>query len=94
VRLDLEMRGYRVVPIRYDKIWKNKSSPLRCVRHGSNYIWIEIMENGLTIGSIVRCRDREWVVLPSADPELAMLRPLTAVRVKYVAFTCHLQTWD
>jgi superfamily II DNA or RNA helicase len=27
-------------------------------------------------GSLVRCRDREWVVLPSADPELLLLRPL------------------
>jgi len=35
------------------------------------------MENALTIGSIVRCREREWVVLPSTDPEVLMLRPLT-----------------
>ncbi len=35
------------------------------------------MENALTLGSIVRCRDREWVVLPSSDPEIVMLRPLT-----------------
>jgi superfamily II DNA or RNA helicase len=27
-------------------------------------------------GSLVRCRDREWVVLPSADPDLLLLRPL------------------
>ncbi|MFB6285286.1 MAG: helicase-related protein [Candidatus Bipolaricaulia bacterium] len=27
-------------------------------------------------GSLVRCRDREWVVLPSTDPELIRLRPL------------------
>jgi superfamily II DNA or RNA helicase len=27
-------------------------------------------------GSLVRCRNREWVVLPSADPDLLLLRPL------------------
>ncbi len=27
-------------------------------------------------GSLVRCRDREWVVLPSADADLLLLRPL------------------
>ncbi len=27
-------------------------------------------------GSLVRCREREWVVLPSPDPELLLLRPL------------------
>ncbi|MFN3337218.1 MAG: helicase, partial [Thermomicrobium sp.] len=29
-------------------------------------------------GSIVRFRHREWVVLPSGDPEVVLLRPLTA----------------
>lgn len=28
-------------------------------------------------GSIVRCRNRDWVVLPSDDQQLAILRPLT-----------------
>src|SRR4051794_34959283 len=27
-------------------------------------------------GSLVRCREREWVVLPSESPELLLLRPL------------------
>src|SRR5574341_787621 len=27
-------------------------------------------------GSLVRCREREWVVLPSNEPELLLLRPL------------------
>jgi superfamily II DNA or RNA helicase len=27
-------------------------------------------------GSLVRCRDREWVVLPSDEPDLLLLRPL------------------
>ena len=31
----------------------------------------------LSVGSIVRCRGREWVVLPSPDPDLILLRPLT-----------------
>ena len=29
-----------------------------------------------TVGSLVRCREREWVVLPSADEDLLLLRPL------------------
>jgi len=30
----------------------------------------------LSIGSMVRARGREWVVLPSDDPEILRLRPL------------------
>ncbi len=29
-------------------------------------------------GSIVRCRNREWIVLPSAEDDIIVLRPLTA----------------
>ena len=29
------------------------------------------------IGSLVRCREREWVVMPSADEDLLLLRPLS-----------------
>ncbi|NNJ13102.1 DEAD/DEAH box helicase [Chloroflexales bacterium ZM16-3] len=29
-----------------------------------------------SVGSLVRCREREWVVLPSPDEELLLLRPL------------------
>ncbi|MBW1731834.1 MAG: DEAD/DEAH box helicase [Deltaproteobacteria bacterium] len=32
---------------------------------------------GLNVGSIVRCRNREWVILPSPDDDLFLLRPLT-----------------
>ncbi|PJB70320.1 MAG: hypothetical protein CO095_09025 [Armatimonadetes bacterium CG_4_9_14_3_um_filter_58_7] len=28
------------------------------------------------VGSLVRCREREWVVMPSDSPELLLLRPL------------------
>ena len=31
----------------------------------------------LSVGSIVRCRNREWVLLPSPDENLYLLRPLT-----------------
>ncbi|MBI3974505.1 MAG: DEAD/DEAH box helicase [Chloroflexi bacterium] len=31
----------------------------------------------LSPGALVRARGRDWVVLPSAEPEMAMLRPLT-----------------
>ena len=30
-----------------------------------------------SIGSIVRCRNREWVVVPSPDENVSLLRPLT-----------------
>jgi len=33
--------------------------------------------NSLTVGSIIRCRNREWVILPSPDENLILLRPLT-----------------
>jgi len=33
--------------------------------------------NNISVGSIVRCRNREWVVLPSLDENLYLLRPLT-----------------
>lgn len=33
--------------------------------------------NGLTPGSIVSCREREWILLPSDDANLLRLRPLT-----------------
>jgi hypothetical protein len=36
-------------------------------------------------GSIVRCRNREWVLLPSDQPELCLLRPLTGITDEYVA---------
>ena len=29
-----------------------------------------------TVGSLVRARGREWVVLPESSEEMAMLRPL------------------
>ncbi len=35
------------------------------------------MTQPLPIGSIVRARGREWVLLPSPEPEVALLRPLT-----------------
>ena len=33
--------------------------------------------NGLSVGSIIRCRNREWIILPSPDENLILLRPLT-----------------
>ena len=46
---------------------------LFAVRH--SLLKEERMDN-LSVGSIVRCRGREWVVLPS-DSEILLLRPLT-----------------
>lgn len=36
-------------------------------------------------GSIVQCRNRDWVLLPSDDPELLLLRPLTGAIDEVVA---------
>ena len=36
-------------------------------------------------GSIVRCRNREWVLLPSDQPEVYLLRPLTGATDEFIA---------
>ncbi|MGQ9576271.1 MAG: helicase-related protein [Thermoguttaceae bacterium] len=36
-------------------------------------------------GSIVRCRNREWVLLPSDQPEVHLLRPLTGATDEHIA---------
>jgi superfamily II DNA or RNA helicase len=36
-------------------------------------------------GSIVRCRNREWVLLPSDQPEVHLLRPLTGATDEFIA---------
>ena len=36
-------------------------------------------------GSIVQCRSREWVLLPSDQPDLLLLRPLTGATDEVVA---------
>ncbi|MHC1767217.1 MAG: hypothetical protein AB9869_23550 [Verrucomicrobiia bacterium] len=39
----------------------------------------------MTPGSIVRCRNREWVLLPSDEPKVFLLRPLTGATGEAVA---------
>ncbi|MBI4516864.1 MAG: DEAD/DEAH box helicase [Deltaproteobacteria bacterium] len=41
--------------------------------------------SALNPGSIVRCRNRDWVLLPSDNPELIQLRPLTGADDEIVA---------
>src|SRR3990170_415923 len=41
-----------------------------------------------SVGSIVRCRNREWVVLPSSTDEIMLLRPLTGTEEE----TCGIST--
>jgi len=41
--------------------------------------------NGLTPGSLVRCRERDWVLLPSDDADLYLLRPLTGSEAEICA---------
>lgn len=36
-------------------------------------------------GSIVRCRNREWVLLPSSEPDIVLLRPLTGATDESIA---------
>ena len=36
-------------------------------------------------GSIVTCRNRDWVLLPNEDPNLLLLRPLTGATDEVVA---------
>lgn len=35
------------------------------------------MNAEIAVGSIVRCRGREWVVLPPDDPDVVLIRPIT-----------------
>jgi hypothetical protein len=46
--------------------------------------------DGLGPGSIVRCRNRDWVLLPSDIPDVHPLRPLTGVTDEVVAVHRHL----
>lgn len=39
----------------------------------------------MTPGSIVQCRNREWVLLPSDQSDLLLLRPLTGATDEIVA---------
>ena len=39
----------------------------------------------MTPGSIVRCRNRDWVLLPSEQPDVLLLRPLTGMLDDVVA---------
>jgi hypothetical protein len=36
-------------------------------------------------GAVVRCRNRDWVLLPSEDPEVLLLRPLAGSTGEVVA---------
>ena len=35
------------------------------------------MERGISLGSLVRARGRDWIVLPGREPSVLHLRPLT-----------------
>ena len=48
--------------------------------------------SALSVGSIVRCRDREWVVLPSPDDQLYLLRPLAGTEEEVVGIHYRLAT--
>lgn len=80
---------------------------LSFVRRGPNYILLPLREgegeggqiyrkeremSNLSVGSIVRCRNREWVILPSPGENLLLLRPLTESdrEVSFIMFVnCH-----
>jgi hypothetical protein len=44
-----------------------------------------VATHGVTPGAIVRCRNRDWVLLPSDSPAVHMLRPLTGATDEIVA---------
>jgi hypothetical protein len=37
-------------------------------------------------GSIVRCRNRNWVLLPGESPDVHLLRPLTGAKVQFARY--------
>jgi superfamily II DNA or RNA helicase len=49
--------------------------------------------NPLPIGSIVRARGREWVLIPSPDPHVALLRPLTGNEAEVCGVYLPLVRW-
>ena len=44
-----------------------------------------VVAHGVTPGSIVRCRSRDWVLLPSDSPDVHLLRPLTGATDEVIA---------
>jgi len=44
-----------------------------------------VVAHGVTPGSIVRCRNRDWVLLPSDSPDVHLLRPLTGATDEVIA---------
>ncbi|MBX5493895.1 MAG: DEAD/DEAH box helicase [Bryobacteraceae bacterium] len=49
---------------------------------------------GISVGSIVKCRNREWVVLPSPDEELYLLRPLAGSEHETIGIHSRLAALD
>ena len=44
-----------------------------------------VATHGVAPGAIVRCRNRDWVLLPSDSPDVHLLRPLTGATDEVVA---------
>lgn len=44
-----------------------------------------VVANGVTPGSIVRCRNRDWVLLPSDSSDVHLLQPLTGATDEVIA---------
>jgi hypothetical protein len=61
------------------------------MRHPKNSQYPEAT-HGVTPGSIVCCRNRDWVLLPSNSPDVHLLRPLTGATDDIVAL--HRQLTD
>jgi hypothetical protein len=59
--------------------------------HPKNTLYLEAT-HGVTPGSIVCCRNRDWVLLPSDSPDVHVLRPLTGATEDIVAL--HRQLTD
>ena len=53
-----------------------RNEPLLCILRDNIFLG-GLGRQTMTPGSIVQCRNREWVLLPSAEENLLLLRPLT-----------------
>src|SRR5262249_27623327 len=61
----------------------------RRIRRGS---MTTVESSPLSVGSLVRVRDREWVVLPGSDAELLMVRPLGGTDAETTGILTGLET--
>ena len=74
----LEDLGWTVVRVRHDDDWAAHRRPLRvAVRPRKEHTAMTATATlDVAVGSLVRARGREWVVLPGTTPDFLLLQPL------------------